>query len=166
MFATIPFDTIVELIFSQTSKEFQVFGVLKLIRIVRLNKLVTHMNIKEDVKISLNLTKLLFYLSIYFHILGCIWFYMINQQKQWIPPLDTIYPVTNFYHEGLWYQYWMSIYHAVLIETANDIAPRIETIQVVFCTLMILIGAVVNAYIFGLIIFLVAAMNDKSNKFV
>ena len=166
LFATIPFDTIIELIFSQTSKEFQLFGVLKLIRIARLNKIVTYLNVKEDVKIGLKLVKLLFFLSIYFHILGCIWFYMINQQKQWIPPLDTIYPATNFYHEGLWYQYWMSIYHAVLIETANDIAPRKETIQVVFCTLMILIGAVVNAYIFGLIIFLVAAMNDKSNKFI
>ena len=166
LFATIPFDTIIELIFSQTSKEFQSFGVLKLIRIARLNKIVTYLNVKEDVKIGLKLVKLLFFLSIYFHILGCIWFYMINQQKQWIPPLDTIYPVTNFYHEGLWYQYWMSVYHAILIETSNDIAPRIETIQVVFCTLMILIGAVVNAYIFGLIIFLVAAMNDKSNKFI
>ena len=91
---------------------------------------------------------------------------MVSVQKKWIPPLDTIYPTTTFYQQDLWYQYWMSVYHAILIETANDIAPRTETIQVVFWTLMILIGAVVNAYIFGMIIFLVATMNDKSNKFV
>ena len=166
MLATIPFDTIVELILSQSSNELQTFGILKLIRIARLNKIVTYMNVKEDVKIYLKLAKMFFFLSIYFHILGCLWFYMVNVQKKWIPPLDTIYPTTTFYQQDLWYQYWMSVYHAVLIETANDIAPRIETIQVIFWTLMILIGAVVNAYIFGMIIFLVAAMNTKSNEFV
>ena len=166
LFATIPFDTIVELVSSQSSNEFQLFGILKLIRIARLNKIVTYMNVKEDIKIGLKLTKLFFFLSIYFHILGCLWFYMVNIQKKWIPPLDTIYPTTTFYQQGIWYKYWMAVYHAVLIETANDIAPRIETIQVVFWTLMILIGAVVNAYIFGMIIFLVAAMNNKSNAFI
>ena len=166
LFATIPFDTIVELILSQTSNELQTFGILKLIRIARLNKIVTYMNVKEDVKIYLKLAKMFFFLSIYFHILGCLWFYMVSVQKKWIPPLDTIYPTTTFYQQDLWYQYWMSVYHAILIETSNDIAPRIETIQVVFWTLMILIGAVVNAYIFGMIIFLVAAMNNKSNAFI
>ena len=166
LFATIPFDTIVELIFFQTTKEFQTFGILKLIRIARINKLVAYMNVKEDTKIYLNLVKLLFYLSIYFHILGCFWYYIVSQSKVWIPPLDTIYPVSTFFNRDLWYQYWMAIYHAVLIETANDIAPRIETIQVVFCTLMIVIGAVVNAYIFGLLIAYVAEMNSKTNEFV
>ena len=166
LFATIPFDTIVELILSQSSNELQTFGILKLIRIARLNKIVTYMNVKEDVKIYLKLAKMFFFLSIYFHILGWLWFYMVNVQKKWIPPLDTIYPTTTFYQQDLWYQYWMSVYHAILIETSNDIAPRTETIQVVFWTLMILIGAVVNAYIFGMIIFLVATMNSKSNAFI
>lgn len=132
LLATIPFDTIVELIFLQTTKEFQLFGILKLIRIARINKLVAYMNVREDTKISLNITKLFFYLSIYFHILGCLWYYIVSQSKKWIPPLDTIYPVSTFFSQDLWYQYWMSMYHAILIETANDIMPRIETIQVVF----------------------------------
>ena len=60
----------------------------------------------------------------------------------------------------------MSLYHAILIETSNDIAPRFETIQVAFWAIIILIGAIVNAYIFGSIVVLVAVMNEKSAQFV
>ena len=166
LLATIPIDLITTLSNSNSASELKLFGILKLIRITRLNRLIQFLNAKADVKLILKLIKLIFYLSIYFHFLACLWFYIVNQKKQWIPPLDYIYITTTFFQQGNNYKYWMSLYHAILIETSNDIGPRFETIQVAFCAIIILIGAIVNAYIFGSIVVLVAVMNEKSAQFV
>ena len=164
--ATIPFDLIAALSNTNSATELKLFGILKLIRITRLNRLIQFLNAKADVKLILKLLKLILYLSVYFHFLGCLWFYMVNQKKQWIPPLDYVYITSTYFQQGVNYKYWMALYHAILVETANDIGPRFDTIQVAFCAIIIVIGAIVNAYIFGSIVVLVAVMNEKSAQFV
>ena len=69
LLATIPFDTIA-LIFGGNSKAFQLFGILKLIRITRLSRIISYMNVVEDVKLMLKLVKLVFFLIMYLHLLG------------------------------------------------------------------------------------------------
>lgn len=66
--ASIPFDFL--LIFidpGSNSFTFQLFGLLKLIRILRLSRLIAYMNLGDDVKMSLKLAKLIFFLVIYLH---------------------------------------------------------------------------------------------------
>jgi hypothetical protein len=60
----------------------------------------------------------------------------------------------------------MSVYHAVLVQTGNDIGPRKSTFQVFFVTVFVTMGAIVNAYIFGELVVLVAIMNAKTAQFV
>lgn len=91
---------------------------------------------------------------------------MIKQQKIWIPPLDYVNVTTTYFDESINYQYWMSVYHAVLIQTGNDIGPRKNTLQVAFVAVFITCGAIVNAYIFGELVVLVSVMNAKTAKFV
>lgn len=102
----------------------------------------------------------------YLHLLGCSWFFIVEQERDWIPPLDYVYVVSNFFQDDTFYKYWMSIYHAVLILTGNDIGPRFEVGQVVFCTIFVTFGAIVNAYIFGELVVLVTVMNAKTAAFV
>lgn len=166
LLATIPFDTIGLMIFGDSTAGLQLFGVLKLIRIARLSRIITYMNVKEDFKLTLKLTKLIFFLIMYLHLLGCAWYFLIKHDEEWIPPLDYVYVTTNFFNESTNYKYWMSIYHAVLVLTGNDIGPRNSIIQVTFVAVFVTFGAIVNAYIFGELVVLVSVMNAKTSKFV
>ena len=60
-------DTILEAIFSEEDPLYQLFGVLKLGRIVRLNKIIAFLNVDEDTKGGMNLIKIVFFLFIYIH---------------------------------------------------------------------------------------------------
>jgi hypothetical protein len=52
----------------------QLFGLLKLVRVLRLNRIITYLNVKEDLKLGLKLAKLIFFLVMYLHCLGCLWY--------------------------------------------------------------------------------------------
>ena len=61
-------------------------------------------------------------------------------------------------------KYWNAVYHAVLMLTGNDIGPR-GSFQVAFCTVSLLIGAMINANIFGEMAVLMAGLSKKAAKF-
>ena len=67
--ASIPFDFI-SVLFVDTggdSLTLELFGLLKLVRILRLSRLIAYMNLQDDVKMSLKLGKLIFFLIMYIH---------------------------------------------------------------------------------------------------
>jgi len=69
--ASIPFDFIsVLFIDSGNNLVLELFSLLKLVRILRLSRLITYMNLKDDVKMSLKLGKLIFFLIMYIHCIG------------------------------------------------------------------------------------------------
>ena len=59
----------------------QMFGLLKLVRVLRLGRIIAYLNLKDDVKMSLKLMKLMFFLVIYIHCWACIW-YLVVQVNQ------------------------------------------------------------------------------------
>jgi len=77
--ATVPFDTIGESLTSggESSKAFKVFGALKLVRVLRLNKIITYLRSTEEVKAFLKLSKLIFLLIMYLHCFACIWWMLV-----------------------------------------------------------------------------------------
>uniref|UniRef100_A0A7S3K652 Cyclic nucleotide-binding domain-containing protein n=1 Tax=Euplotes crassus TaxID=5936 RepID=A0A7S3K652_EUPCR len=166
LLATIPFDLIGVAILGGGASELELFGILKLVRIARLSKIISYLNVKEDVKLVLKLAKLIFFLLMYLHLLGCSWYFVVKHDKDWIPPLDYVYVTTTFFEDDTHYKYWMSVYHAVLVLTGNDIGPRFKTFQVIFCTMFVTFGAIVNAYIFGELVVILTVMNAKTAQFV
>ena len=142
----------------------QLFGLLKLVRILRLSRLIAYMNLNNEIKMSLKLIKLLFFLILYLHCLGCLWFFIVKQNKIWIPPLDYIDLMTELYSESQLYQYSLSVYHAVLILGINDIGPR-NTFQMIFISVMLIVSAIINASIFGNMTILLQSLNHKATNF-
>ena len=49
----------------------------------------------------------------YLHMIGCCWFYLVSQKRDWVPPLDYMFVETNIFEEEPMFQYWSSFYHAV-----------------------------------------------------
>ena len=80
-------------------------GILKLARILRLSRLTTFMNLKDDVKISLKIFRLLFFITLYLHFVGCMWWFLVKNPKNWIPPLDYVYVKTDIFDESVFNQY-------------------------------------------------------------
>lgn len=71
LLASIPFDFF-SVLFIDSGNSFilELFGLLKLVRILRLSRLITYMNLQDDVKMSLKLAKLIFFLIMYIHCIG------------------------------------------------------------------------------------------------
>ena len=72
LLASIPFDYF-GLVFAFRDDEsfwLEFFSILKLVRVLRLSRLITHLNLKNEVKVSLRLAKLIFFLVLYLHCVG------------------------------------------------------------------------------------------------
>ena len=159
--STLPFDLIASLA-TTDDDGFKVLGVLKLIRVLRLNKLITFMRSNEQVKATLKLFKLVFFLVLYLHCFGCIWWLITSKDASWVPPWNfNDIDFYEIYEREVVYQYAASLYAAVLICTGNDISPR-STFQVYFCNIGLFMGAIINANIFGELAVLVAQMSQKT----
>lgn len=78
--ATIPLDQLIVMIFRSSNPIFQVFGILKLGRLLRLNKIIAYLNVIEDVKAMIKLIKMVFFLIIYMHLYACFWWMLVKNK--------------------------------------------------------------------------------------
>jgi hypothetical protein len=65
---------------------YELFGILKLGRLNKLKKIISYLNVVEEVKQFMNLMKLVFFIIIYIHCFACTWWYMIRDSKVWVLP--------------------------------------------------------------------------------
>ena len=161
LLASLPFDFMSIFFDGQGSANtltLRVFGLLKLIRILRLSKLISYMNIKDDVKMSLKLGKLVFFLLMYLHCVGWLWYYIVNNNQVWIPAIDDTSDPSEFYDNSSFYKYWVWIYQAILVLTGNDITPK-GMFQVIFISLIMFAGCIINANTFGNLAVLLQQLN-------
>lgn len=166
LLACLPFD-LLSYIFQDINKNnemLNIFGLLKLIRVLRLSKLITYLNLKSELKMSIKLGKLIFFLLLYLHCLGWVWYYIIKQNDEWIPPLDYLWVGTDMYTRSDFYKYWISLYHSVLMLGGGDVGPRGE-FQLLFVAIILIMGAIINANIFGNMAVLYSALNRKAATF-
>lgn len=123
--ATLPFDTIGEVLFQSDEVFFKFFGALKLVRVLRLSKIITYLKSTEEVKAFLKLIKLIFFLMIYLHTFACMWWMLVSDAEEWIPPMnfrdeDWFY----VYNQSIFYRYFVALHTSVLLMTGNDCGPR------------------------------------------
>jgi hypothetical protein len=115
--------------------------------------------------------KMFFFLILYIHIFGCMWFFVSEiSGRQWTPPQYYMYltsydlGTTSFYQINWFDKYSYSIYNAILQLCGNDISP--PNIWMIWTGIISLItGALMNANIFGTITSIFQNMNRKSQKF-
>ena len=80
MLAAIPFD------YLASGHNLQVLSMLKLVRVLRLSRIIAHMNSTDDIKLSLRVINLCFFLLLYIHCTGCLWFFIVdNTGQNWLP---------------------------------------------------------------------------------
>ncbi|CAI2367564.1 unnamed protein product [Moneuplotes crassus] len=164
--ASIPFDLFTYIFSGLRSNQLalQMIGLLKLVRILRLSRLITYLNVKSELKMSLKLVKLIFFLILFLHCLACIWFFIVKQNEEWMPPLDYVWVETGLYNSGSFHQYLNALYHAILMLGGNDVGPR-GNFQLIFVCVTLLTGAIINANIFGNMAVILQSLNKKATNF-
>ena len=115
---------------------------------------------------------------IYLHLIGCMWFFFIEQTykeslidsryQPWVPPYDYYDGADQFwerYEKGdqQMFLYWVCLYYSVLVIGGNELGPK-ELKELVFCVMINLTGAIFQAYIFGELAVLIAQVGTKSKK--
>jgi len=143
---------------------FEIFGLLKVIRVSRLGRLINYSNVKDDAKMTLKLLKLIFFLLLFVHFVACGWYWLITQESVWVPPLDFMYVSTDLYEKDGWEQYWSMFYHAVLMFNGNELGPR-TSMELAYVSIILITAAIVNANIFGNMAVIIASLNRKFSRF-
>lgn len=72
--------------------------IFKVTRITRFTKVIQKLELREDQKAMVKIFKLILTLLLIMHIIGCIWFLIVNLETQWVPPLDFIYVQRDGYY--------------------------------------------------------------------
>jgi len=79
----------------------KIFGMLKLVRLMRLGRMVSFMKTNKSFKLSIILVQLLFILILVIHWIACVWYGVIGLEggSTWIPPKDVDWDSTIIYSE-------------------------------------------------------------------
>jgi hypothetical protein len=155
LLATLPFDSMFESI--EQLGFTVIFGLLKTTRVLRLKRITMFINIRDDFT-------LIYFLVLYLHLTGCIWYMIHNTFQDWIPAQDYPHVATHIYEEDDAYKYLHSIYYSIQMLSGNEIGPR-TTLSLVFVSFVIVLGAMVNANIFGNMAVIIQEMNRKAHRF-
>ena len=103
---------------------FKLFGALKLVRVLRLSRIIGHNKSSAEFKAFLKLNKLVFFLLIYLHVFGCLWWMLVASEENWLPPIEyRDHEWYLLYDQPIAYKYSVSLHAAVLLTTGRNPGP-------------------------------------------
>ena len=86
----------------------------------------------------------------------------------WQPPYDYYDGSENFWghveDENFFFIYCVCLYYSVLVIGGNELGPK-ETSELIYVVTINLIGAIVNAYIFGELAVLITQFGRKESRY-
>lgn len=126
------------------------FRLMKLLRIRRLNVLITELDMDLLIKNQLKRAYVIFILIIICHIQGCMIYAIVRDLEIWIPPLDFGSISTNVFDDEKSFldHYAKMFYHSTLLYSMVDISGR-STKELVIMSGLIIVSALINAIIYG-----------------
>ena len=93
-----------------------------------------------------------------------MWWYIIDLDQKWVPPKDAPNGMTDLFERDVPYQYFMSMYYSVLVVGGNELAPA-NKYQKIYAAIIILVGNLINANIFGEMAVLMQVITRRSTEF-
>ena len=123
---------------------------MKLLRIRRLNVLITELDMDLLIKNQLKRAYVIFILIIICHIQGCMIYAVFRSLEIWIPPLDFGSISTNVFDDEhtFMHNYAKMFYHSTLVYSMVDISGR-SLSELLVMSALIIVSALINAIIYG-----------------
>ncbi|CDW87072.1 cyclic nucleotide-binding protein [Stylonychia lemnae] len=160
--SSIPFNAV-----GSSSDILPILGMLKLFRVGRISIVIRNLNMSADTKAFLRVLWLIFFLFMYTHIIGCLWFYVVNQNDKWVPKKDQIFEdqfAYEVYSSGLLRQYLVAFYTAYFLIAGGEMSPQTDT-EITLAFIIMLFSSMVLANIFVQMTVLNSQINHKTMKF-
>jgi hypothetical protein len=88
LLAALPLDYIVYA-WDPHTYAWRVLALLRLIRVHRLQKMLVLLRARDEVKLIFKFIELLLFLLMYVHVVGCIWFMLVDTSQTWCLPLTS-----------------------------------------------------------------------------
>ena len=106
----------------------QLLGILKLIRVLKINGVIMNLNMSPEIKALLKVLYLVFAMITYIHVFACLWYVIVTAEEKWIPNMDFIWFGTpqayDFYYSDLERTYFTSLYIAFYLFGVGEVCPR------------------------------------------
>ena len=145
----------------QLTLVFQVFKLLKVLRLRKVSKLIRGANATIETKAFLQVGYFTLILVIYTHVVACIMWHMLKTHKHWTPAVD-FGNMTTFLFLGYdrtdraeWdffmYQYTSMWYNSALAFMMVEVNARTYTQMCVMVPIYVL-NAIINAVLFGVFV--------------
>ena len=107
---------------------------------------------------------MVFTLFLFVHLAGCFWFMLVSTEEDWVPPNYMGRDDIALYSASIWAQYTTSLYYATLLFLGVDSLPT-NTMEVIYACVIIYLGAVVCAVLFGQMTVLTQTLGSKSARY-
>lgn len=75
----------------------KIVSILKITRFPRLMKMINRLEMRDDSLAVFGILVMTIYLFVYIHIVTCLWYYLIDIEKTWLPFKDTNIGFTDFW---------------------------------------------------------------------
>lgn len=104
-------------------------------------------------------------LLLYIHTMACIWFYVVNINQLWIPPLQWLdYENSVYFLEEPDTQYLLAVYYMIACMGGNELGPK-NPLECIIVVILMLMAAIINANLFGEMAFLATVISKKSTLY-
>ena len=163
LLASIPFDMIA-LLFTDKARSLALLSALKLFRILRFNKIIMIMRASQSVKLGFRLFQLTSILILFTHLSACFWYILVIQHETWIPPVHFNYMSTDLYTASTAKKYFFCAYYAMFMLVGSEAAPR-ELEEYILASMLLLLGALVTAFLFGDMAVIVANLSKGDLRY-
>ena len=131
------------------------FGMLKLVRLLRLGRMVTYLSKSKSAKLGAMMIQLFFMLLLLLHWMACVWFILAAVDSKWIPSKDLDWDETIVFSaaeensdKGYFESYVILFYYACLALLGNDYVPT-NPLEILLACVLVLVGAVSIGVIIG-----------------
>lgn len=136
------------------SRTLALLDSVKILRFRKVWKLTRLTNCSLPVKISIHLAfRVLTLLSLY-HVFACYWMLVLAASSaQWIPPVDWVSPADSAFNmQPLLLQHLQAFYYSIIaMLNVGETGPP-SSLALLYSGASMVIGALVNAHLFGLMI--------------
>lgn len=85
LMASIPIEKIAQGVFKSDNPNLQLFGILKMGRFFRLNRIIRLLNTSQILKVIAQLSYIMIFIFIYLHWYACIFWILVKNEASWIP---------------------------------------------------------------------------------
>lgn len=150
-----PIDKILYLFYPVTNPGIIIVEMLKILRMHRVSVIS-----RNRLKIFNRALQIFIYLGVLLHVIGCIWYIIVRQDKDWIPYQDLEMHKTSLYDSALWSKYVVCLYEGIWLIFGQEIAPR-SLLEIWGACFALTLGMVITSYLFGEMLMIISRLGLK-----